>query len=83
MAKKDNKMPNNSADIAETETLVDKVNRWIALPMLLLALASGIMDIMTGRIGWAATMFLCAAWWICICIKELILRKRRARMTSR
>ena len=59
------------------EYVASKVNRWIALPMLALTVLSGIIDIKTGKIGWATAMLLCAAWWVYVCINEFILRKRR------
>lgn len=66
----------------EAEALIDKVNRWIALPMLAFTLVNGIIDVKTGNIGWAVSMFLCATWWICIIINEFIRYKSRRHGTS-
>lgn len=72
-----NKMTSSSGKHAiGLEYVTSKVNRWIALPMLALTVFFGIIDIQTGKICWATTMFLCAAWWVYVCIKEFILRKR-------
>lgn len=55
---------------------IDKVNKFISIPMLAMSAASGVADFQRGAIGWGVSMLLCCAWWIYMIYKHFISKKQ-------
>ena len=55
--------------------MVDKVNKVISIPMLVISVAAAIADFQNGDVAWGVLMMLCCAWWMHV-IYDLFISKK-------
>ena len=55
--------------------MVDKVNKVISIPMLVISVVAGVADFQNGDVAWGVCMVICGAWWIHV-IYDLFISKK-------
>ena len=55
--------------------MVDKVNKVISIPMLVISVVAGVADFQNGDVAWGVFMVLCSIWWMYV-IYDLFISKK-------
>ena len=55
--------------------MVDKVNKVISIPMLVIGIVYAIADFQNGDVAWGVFMALCSIWWMYEIYKHFISKK--------
>ena len=66
---------NSNSMVEKIDRAFNKIEKGIAVPMLLITALSSMMDFTSGKFGWGTTMLLCSAWWAYVVYQYFIDRQ--------